>query len=306
MNGSESRVTSRPNRRFGLGALAIVVVALGSFLLSERLFETPSASAGSVSAVSAGEPRRTSPTTTVGSGTAGGKEWSLRAYTATSDQDDFLCLEWKFGPSTEADDFNCFGPLSELLANGGAYGPISAISQPGSGNSLPRSAFFGLTPTSTHQVRVTLEDGRTAHGSVFDSPPDLGIDAKFFVAFAPPDTAVTVSAYDDSSNQLWRHEKKPLPLLTVTTAGGGDGSVTGVPTDELRGADAPQDQALTHWIDCGNECLAALANASITLEARPADGSIFVGWRGACSGTSSCVLTVDSDKTVTAIFQRAP
>lgn len=305
MSGSEDMVRTRRKGAFAFGIIALFVVAVGSFLVGQRFFEPQTALAGSANAASAREPGRTSPTTTVGSGNAGGKEWSLRAYTAASDQDDFLCLEWKFGRSTVADDFNCFGPLSELLAKGGAYGPISAISQPGSGNSLPRSAFFGVTPSSTQQVVIALENGSTASGRVLNAPAELSIDARFFVAFAPPDMAVTVTAYDDSGNQLWTEDETPMPTLTVRKQGGGRGTITGVPTDQLRGL-GPENPRLTRWIDCGNTCLVALSDASITLDATPAEGSIFTGWKGACSGTRSCVLVIDSDKVVTATFEPAP
>jgi hypothetical protein len=35
-----------------------------------------------------------------------------------------------------------------------------------------------------------------------------------------------------------------------------------------------------------------------------ADGTAFKGWSGACSGTGNCLLTMDSDKKVTALFEK--
>jgi uncharacterized repeat protein (TIGR02543 family) len=45
----------------------------------------------------------------------------------------------------------------------------------------------------------------------------------------------------------------------------------------------------------------------VTLAAQPHDSTdVFVGWGGACSGTQQkCVLTMDSDKEVTATFTEA-
>lgn len=82
--------------------------------------------------------------------------------------------------------------------------------------------------------------------------------------------------------------------LTVTTAGAGSGSVTSNPAG----------------ISCtsnGGDCVQAFASgAVVTLSAVAASGSIFDGWSGACSGTDSCVVTMDTAQAVTAAFAAAP
>src|SRR5437762_4553859 len=45
---------------------------------------------------------------------------------------------------------------------------------------------------------------------------------------------------------------------------------------------------------------------SVTLTATPDPGSRLTGWSGACTGTGSCVLDMNSDKQVTATFDRNP
>ena len=75
--------------------------------------------------------------------------------------------------------------------------------------------------------------------------------------------------------------------LNVTKAGIGSGIVTSSPAG----------------ISCGGTCSASFATgASVTLTATPATGSTFTDWSGACSGTGSCVVTMDANKTVTATF----
>ncbi|MBI4396440.1 MAG: hypothetical protein HY548_05050 [Elusimicrobia bacterium] len=60
-------------------------------------------------------------------------------------------------------------------------------------------------------------------------------------------------------------------------------------------------------INCGNynyTCSAYMdPSSSVTLTPTPAAGRVFTGWSGACSGTGSCTLTVDANKSVTANFQ---
>ena len=80
-------------------------------------------------------------------------------------------------------------------------------------------------------------------------------------------------------------------VLTVTMAGTGSGTVAFSPAG----------------IACGATCTRTYANGtSVTLTATPATGSTFAGWGGACSGTGTCVVTIDANKTVTATFDAAP
>jgi hypothetical protein len=78
--------------------------------------------------------------------------------------------------------------------------------------------------------------------------------------------------------------------LTVTLAGSGSGIVISDPTG----------------IDCGTDCTQTYAaDTNITLTATPAAGSTFTGWSGACSGTETCTVTMDANKSVTATFATA-
>jgi beta-lactam-binding protein with PASTA domain len=42
------------------------------------------------------------------------------------------------------------------------------------------------------------------------------------------------------------------------------------------------------------------------LTATPASGSVFSGWSGGCSGTSTCRVQLSTDQSVTATFSLAP
>ncbi len=101
--------------------------------------------------------------------------------------------------------------------------------------------------------------------------------------------AVTVDAAKTVNAQF---ELAPTFSVTVTKAGLGNGTVTSSPSG----------------ISCGATCSSAFAqNAVVTLTATPASGSVFIGWSGeGCSGTGTCVVTVDAAKTVNAQFDLAP
>src|SRR5207245_590459 len=83
-----------------------------------------------------------------------------------------------------------------------------------------------------------------------------------------------------------------LYTLTVTKAGSGSGTVASSPAG----------------IDCGAMCSAAFASGTqVTLTAVPASGSVFGSWSGAgCSGTGSCVVTMNAAQSVTATFLPNP
>jgi len=81
------------------------------------------------------------------------------------------------------------------------------------------------------------------------------------------------------------------PTLTVTKAGSGTGTVTSNPAG----------------INCGADCSEPYPTGTqVSLSIAPAAGSTFAGWSGGgCSGTSACVVTLNSSTTVTATFNAA-
>ncbi|MFN3301935.1 MAG: LamG-like jellyroll fold domain-containing protein, partial [Patescibacteria group bacterium] len=79
-----------------------------------------------------------------------------------------------------------------------------------------------------------------------------------------------------------------LFTLNVSLTGTGSGTVTG------------------SGINCRPDCSKTYnPGTSVTLTANPASDSVFAGWSGDCSGTGSCTLTMNSNKSVTATFNLA-
>jgi hypothetical protein len=80
--------------------------------------------------------------------------------------------------------------------------------------------------------------------------------------------------------------------ISVILDGTGSGTVTSSPAG----------------INCGSVCSNNFDhNTVVTLTAEADPGSTFTGWTGAgCSGTGNCVVTMDTDKTVTAVFAVDP
>jgi hypothetical protein len=74
---------------------------------------------------------------------------------------------------------------------------------------------------------------------------------------------------------------------TLSVGVAGDGTVTSSPAA----------------ISCGSQCTADfLSGAQVTLAATPGANAVFNGWSDACSGSGSCVVTMNSSESVTAMF----
>ena len=84
-------------------------------------------------------------------------------------------------------------------------------------------------------------------------------------------------------------------IIQVNLEGGGSGIVRNIKR-------ASEDEFI---IDCGEDCDEVYPEGwTMSLEAEPAEGSIFAGWGGACSGTGECEVLMNASKTVTAIFEK--
>jgi phospholipase C len=81
------------------------------------------------------------------------------------------------------------------------------------------------------------------------------------------------------------------PVLTVTLAGTGSGSVTSNPAG----------------INCGQTCSAGFSTGSaVTLTATAGANSIFAGWTGSdCGSSPTCVVTLGASEQVTATFNNS-
>jgi hypothetical protein len=80
----------------------------------------------------------------------------------------------------------------------------------------------------------------------------------------------------------------PQHSLTISKSGTGTGGIASSPAG----------------IDCGASCVASfISGVVVNLTAIPDTGSTFAGWSGGgCSGTGTCIITLNNDTAVTATF----
>jgi PASTA domain/Divergent InlB B-repeat domain/Rax2 C-terminal beta propeller domain len=79
-----------------------------------------------------------------------------------------------------------------------------------------------------------------------------------------------------------------FPTLTVAKTGKGSGKVTSLPAG----------------INCGSTCSHSYSyGTSVKLAAKPAMGSAFAGWSGACKGKAACTVSMTAARPVQAAFR---
>ncbi len=130
--------------------------------------------------------------------------------------------------------------------------------------------------------------GTTANLSASGQDADGAIGLE--IAIGPDGTATSVWSSSDGINQIIKTAStvSPLYALGVNRSGSGQGTVTSSPGG----------------IDCGDECVEVFTSLTeVTLTATAPEGSEFTGWSGACSGTGSCVVTMDQARSVSATFE---
>jgi hypothetical protein len=111
---------------------------------------------------------------------------------------------------------------------------------------------------------------------------------------------VAHTATGDIEGPYWWFVSKPVFTLTVEKEGTGAGTVTSTSDP---GAPTNPDQ-----VNCGSDCAVEFTVGTVvTLTATADAGSVFTGWSGqGCSGTGTCVVTMNQAQIVTATFDLVP
>ena len=182
-----------------------------------------------------------------------------------------------------------------------------------SGASLQRYyARFSGPASPTHTLAVALAG--TGLGTVTSSPDGIDCGSSCSQDFATlTDVTLTAQAQPGSTFTGWSSVDSgfscpgtdpctvtmdqdrsvtatfaPISFqLTVTKAGTGTGTVTSSPAG----------------IKCGTTCSSFfLQGTPVTLTATPGTNSAFAGWSSDCTGTGTCQVTMDQDRSVVATF----
>ena len=117
---------------------------------------------------------------------------------------------------------------------------------------------------------------------------DVGSDFTGWTGSGCTGTGTCIVTMDAAHSVTATFDLKPDKTLTVSKTGTGSGSVSSSPVG----------------ITCGATCATNFAFGTVvTLTATPTVSSDFTGWSGeGCTGTSTCIVTLDQARSVTATF----
>ena len=188
--------------------------------------------------------------------------------------------------------------IEATLPAGAAASPVvslGSVSCPLAGNC---SAVGSYIDSAGHRQAVLLTEsaGTWVAGLEATLPAGAATDPSviiFTTSVSCPSAGncSAVGSYIDSASNRQGVLLSTLRRLTVLKRGSGRGSVTSSPAG----------------INCGASCSHGFDNGrAVTLTARPARGSRFAGWSGACSGSGGCRVKLTADRTVTARFALLP
>ncbi len=163
---------------------------------------------------------------------------------------------------------------------GGGAAVLGAVSLTG-----PNAAEFAVV-SDTCSLQTLAPSGNCAVGVKF-TPQSLGTGKSASLSVPSNYPTASVATLTGTGGL-----KYTLTINKNDVAATGTGTVTSAPAG----------------INCGSLCSARfLQGSQMTLTASPDAGSTFTGWSGGgCSGSGTCVVTLNADTTVTAIFAMIP
>jgi Ca2+-binding RTX toxin-like protein len=187
----------------------------------------------------------------------------------------------------------------------------------GSSEGVTQASVLQVTPTSWNFGNVAVGLCSAAKSFTVSNTGSRSLSVS--ATTSPPFRVISQTPVTIPAGQSRTFDVQFCPTSTGTFAGQVTFSATGVASvsASLTGTAGQQKFKLTVTktgsgtvtstdgkINCGTQCTAEYdPNTSVTLKAQADPGSAFGGWSGACSGMdTTCTLTMNSDKSVTASF----
>ncbi|MBF0288067.1 MAG: hypothetical protein HQM14_09640 [SAR324 cluster bacterium] len=241
------------------------------------------------------------------------------AVTCSSDDEDIVvdCEDETAECSTEAAESGGMG-IGSIAAVAGGVVVVGAAAGSGSsgggGGSSSSSSDGGTTTTITTTEKFSLVVSKSGSGSINSTPSGISCGSECSQDFnkgtsiiltANPSgsydfngwagdcsgtgsCSVTMNSNKSVSAVFAIPTEAPTNTFTLTVGKSGRGIITSTPSG----------------IQCGVDCSESYEEGtSVLLTVNSASDSRFAGWAGNCSGIGTCTVTMNSNKSVSAVFQ---
>lgn len=146
----------------------------------------------------------TSPMVKLAGGTVDDDAWLLCIRTAVRVEDqegsqrEAFCFDWSVG--AKGTDIDCLFP-DKVVGDPRYFQTLRDCSDP----AVSKKGYVGVVSGQTAEVSIKTES-ETVKAALYDAPPELAQDVKFFVGYGVTDGTATLEARDGTGNALLQHE----------------------------------------------------------------------------------------------------
>jgi hypothetical protein len=195
--------------------------------------------------------------------------------------------------------------LTPTPAGGWAFSSWGGACSGSGGCTVTMNAAESVTATFVQDVALSVSV--TGSGSVTSSPVGINCPSTCSANFVPP-TQVTLTATpaDGWGFEGWGGACSGFDNCVVTMSAAQSVTATFALTQYTLNVSVAGNGTVTSsppGISCPSVCTMNYASGtSVMLTATPAGGATFNGWGGACTGNGSCLVTMNSLESVTAMF----
>ena len=195
--------------------------------------------------------------------------------------------------------------LTPTPAGGWAFGSWGGACSGSGGCTVAMNAAESVTATFVQDVALTVNV--TGSGTVTSSPAGINCPSTCSANY-PPATQVTLTATpaNDGGFSGWGGACSGFDNCVVTMNAAQSVTATFAQTQYTLNVSVAGNGTVTSsppGISCPSVCTMNYSSGTpVMLTATPTGGATFNGWGGACSGNGSCLVTMNTLESVTAMF----